>query len=50
MWLGTGTVVLPGVKIGDGAVVGANSVVTDDVAPYSIVAGAPARFIRQRTA
>lgn len=50
VWLGTGTVVLPGVTIGDGAVVGANSVVTADVAPYTVVAGAPARFIRSRAA
>lgn len=49
VWLGAGTVVLPGVKIGDGAVVGANSVVTSDVAPYTVVAGAPARFLRNRT-
>lgn len=49
VWLGTGTVVLSGVCIGDGAVVGANSVVTRDVAAMTIVAGAPARFLRQRT-
>jgi acetyltransferase-like isoleucine patch superfamily enzyme len=48
VWLGAGVVVLPGVKIGDGAVVGASSVVTADVAPYAVVAGAPARFLRQR--
>lgn len=48
VWLGAGAVVLPGVRIGDGAVVGANSVVTTDVAPYTVVAGAPARFLRNR--
>ena len=48
VWLGAGVAVLPGVTIGDGAVVGANSVVTRDVAPMSIVAGAPARLLRQR--
>ena len=48
VWLGTGVVVLPGVSIGDGAVVGANSVVTKDVAPMTVVAGAPARFLRVR--
>ena len=48
VWLGAGTVVLPGVTIGDGAVVGANSVVTSDVTPYTVVAGAPARFLRVR--
>ncbi|MFH1927469.1 MAG: acyltransferase [Chloroflexota bacterium] len=44
-WLGTGVVVLPNVTIGEGAIVGANSVVIKDVAPYSIVAGSPARVI-----
>lgn len=48
VWLGAGTVVLPGVTIGDGAVVGANSVVTADVEPMSVVAGAPARLLRYR--
>lgn len=47
VWIGTGVVVLPNVTVGEGAVVGANSVVTKDVAPYTIVAGAPARFIRK---
>jgi phosphonate metabolism protein (transferase hexapeptide repeat family) len=48
VWIGHGAVVMPGVKIGDGAVVGANAVVTRDVAPYQIVAGAPARPLRPR--
>ena len=48
VWLGAGTVVLPGVRIGDGAVVGANSVVTADVESMCVVAGAPARFLRRR--
>ena len=39
--------VLPGVTIGEGAVVGARSVVTDDVEPYSVVAGNPARLVRR---
>lgn len=46
-WLGTGTVVLPGIRIGEGAVVAANSVVTRDVKPYTIVGGSPAKFIRE---
>jgi maltose O-acetyltransferase len=45
-WIGTGAVVLPGVTVGEGAVVGANSVVTRDVPPYTVVGGAPARFIK----
>lgn len=49
VWLGTGVVVLPGVNISDGAVVGANSVVTKDVAPMTVVAGVPARFLRARS-
>ena len=47
-WLGTNVVVCPGVTIGKGSVVGANSVVTCDVEPYSVVAGSPARCIGQR--
>lgn len=46
-WLGTGTVVLPGVNIGEGAVVATNSVITRDVKPYTIVGGSPAKFIRE---
>jgi maltose O-acetyltransferase len=45
VWLGTGVVILPNITIGEGAVVGANSVVTKDVEPYTIVGGSPARFI-----
>jgi phosphonate metabolism protein (transferase hexapeptide repeat family) len=48
VWIGHGAVVMPGVKIGNGAVIGANAVVTRDVAPYSIVAGSPARVLRAR--
>jgi len=48
VWIGHGAIVLPGRTIGTGAVVGAGSVVTKDVAPYTIVAGNPARMIRQR--
>lgn len=47
-YLGSGCTVLPGVTIGAGGVVGAGSVVTRDVAPYTLVAGAPARFVRER--
>lgn len=48
VWIGLNTFILSGVTIGDGAVIGANSVVTKDVEPYAIVAGNPARLIRKR--
>jgi acetyltransferase-like isoleucine patch superfamily enzyme len=46
VWCGAHVVITSGVTIGERAVVGANSVVTTDVAPYSIVAGAPARVVK----
>lgn len=46
VWIGFGATVLKGVTIGEGAVVGARSVVTRDVAPYTVVAGNPARVVR----
>jgi acetyltransferase-like isoleucine patch superfamily enzyme len=48
VWIGRESLILSAVTIGDGAVIGARSVVTKDVEPYSIVAGNPARFIRKR--
>ena len=48
VWFGRNCVILPGVKIGDGAVIAAQSVVTKDVEPYSVVGGNPARFIKKR--
>ena len=45
-WIGAGATILPGVTIGENAVVGAASVVTKDVAPNTVVAGNPARVIR----
>ena len=50
VWVGHGAVVMPGLAIGNGAVIGANAVVTHDVAPYTIVAGSPARLLRPRFA
>nr|WP_262335949.1 DapH/DapD/GlmU-related protein [Limosilactobacillus fermentum] len=46
-WLGARVSVLPGVTIGQGAIVGTNSVVTKDIPPYTIAVGNPARVIRQ---
>lgn len=48
VWCGAGAVILPGVSIGDGAVIGAQSVVTRDVPSMAVVAGIPARVIRMR--
>lgn len=45
-WIGIGAVILPGVRIGRGAVVGALTLVTRDVPPYHVVAGQPARTLR----
>ena len=45
-WIGVGAIILPGVTIGDNAVVAAGSVVTKDVAPNTIVGGNPAKFIK----
>lgn len=46
-WLGTGAVILPNVTIGEGAVVGANSVVTKSIPPYTVVGGVPAHRIKE---
>lgn len=48
VWIGRSATIMSGVKIGDGAVVGACSLVTKDVAPYSIVGGNPAGVIKMR--
>ncbi|WP_441280972.1 chloramphenicol acetyltransferase [Tardiphaga sp. 862_B3_N1_1] len=48
VWLGHGAIVLPGRNIGTGAVIAAGAIVTKDVAPYTIVAGNPARPVRRR--
>jgi len=47
VWCGAGVVITSGVTIGERCVIGANSVVTEDVPPFSIAAGAPARVIRE---
>jgi chloramphenicol O-acetyltransferase type B len=48
VWIGHAAIIMPGIKIGNGAIVAAGSVVTKDVAPYSIVGGNPANFIKFR--
>jgi acetyltransferase-like isoleucine patch superfamily enzyme len=49
VWIGARAMILPGVHIGEGAVIAACAVVTKDVGPYQIVAGVPARPIAQRS-
>ena len=48
VWIGCNVVLLGGITIGDGAIIAAGAVVTQDVEPYSIVGGVPAKFIRKR--
>lgn len=48
VWIGCGSVILPGVKIGTGAVIAAGSVVNKDVPEYAIVAGNPMKILRFR--
>lgn len=48
VWIGYGSTVLSGIRIGEGSIIGAGSLVTKDVEPYSIYAGVPARKVRSR--
>lgn len=48
VWIGANSVILPGVKIGDGAVIAAGSIVTKNIEPYSIMAGCPAKLLKYR--
>lgn len=48
VWIGHGALILPGARIGSGAIIGAGAVVTGQVAPYTMVAGNPARLVRRR--
>jgi acetyltransferase-like isoleucine patch superfamily enzyme len=47
VWLGTGAIILPGVTVGRGAVVGAGALVREDIPPFAVVAGSPARIVKQ---
>lgn len=48
VWIGARSIILPGIKIGDGAIIGAGSVVTKDVPPYAVVGGNPAKILKYR--
>ena len=48
VWIGIRSIILPGVRIGAGAIVGAGAVVTKDVPPWTIVGGVPAKIIKRR--
>ena len=48
VWIGTRSIILPGVTIGKGSVIAAGSVVTKDVPPYNLVGGIPAKIIKKR--
>lgn len=48
VWIGANVTILSGIIVGDGAVIGANSLVTKNIEPYAIYAGNPAKFIRKR--
>lgn len=48
VWIGQNVTVLPGIHIGDGAIIGLNSVVSKDIPPYTIAAGNPIKIIRKR--
>ena len=48
MWIGYDSIIMSGVNIGDGAIIGTRAVVTNDVPPYSIVGGVPAKIIKKR--
>ena len=49
VWIGANAIVLKGITIGNGAILGAGSVVTKDIPPYEIWAGVPAKFIKERS-
>lgn len=48
VWIGSRVTILPGITVGEGSIIGANAVVTSNVEPFSIVAGNPAKLIKNR--
>ena len=48
MWIGHGAVIMPGVRIGTGAIIGYGAVVTKDIGPFQVAVGVPAQVIKQR--
>ena len=48
VWIGQNVTIMPGVKVGDGCIIGTNAVVAKDIPPYSIAVGNPARVIKRR--
>ena len=48
VWIGYGAIVLDGIKISNGAIIGAGSIVTKDIPPYAIAVGIPAKIIKYR--
>ncbi len=48
IWIGRRAIIMPGVTVGDHAIIGANAIVTKDVPPYAVVAGVPAKVIKYR--
>jgi maltose O-acetyltransferase len=48
VWIGRNAIIMPGIRIGKGSIIGAGSVVTKDVEPFSVVGGVPAKLIKKR--
>jgi acetyltransferase-like isoleucine patch superfamily enzyme len=48
VWIGAGSIILPGVTVGEGAIVGAGSIVSRDIPPWSVALGTPAKVIKER--
>ena len=48
VWIGTRSILMPGIKVGNGVIIGAGSIVTKDIPDYAVVGGSPARIIKFR--